>query len=108
MALTGTEIKKAKVKEEAYSLSDGGGLYLWITPAGGRLWRWAYRFDRREKLMSLGKYPIVSLAMARERHTEARKLLATGIDPRAQRDWADFLERTQRGGKALPFRPTAA
>jgi integrase len=85
MALTDTEIKKAKAKEKAYSLNDSGGLYLWITPAGGRLWRWAYRFDRREKLMSLGKYPIVSLAMARERHTGARKLLATGIDPMAQR-----------------------
>jgi hypothetical protein len=46
MALTDTEIKKAKAKGKAYSLNDSGGLYLWITPAGGRLWRWAYRFDR--------------------------------------------------------------
>ena len=58
MALTDTEIKKAKAKEKAYSLNDGGGLYLWITPAGGKLWRWAYRFDGKEKLMSLGKYPM--------------------------------------------------
>jgi integrase len=85
MALTDTEIKKAKPKEKAYSLNDSGGLYLWITPAGGKLWRWAYRFDRKEKLMSLGKYPDVSLAQARERHAEARKLLATGVDPMAQR-----------------------
>ena len=85
MALTDTEIKKAKAKEKAYSLNDSGGLYLWITPAGGKLWRWAYRFDGKEKLMSLGKYPDVSLALARERHAEARKLLATGVDPMAQR-----------------------
>ena len=85
MALTDTEIKKAKTKEKAYSLSDSRGLYLWITPAGGKLWRWAYRFGGKEKLMSLGKYPDVPLALARERHAEARKLLATGIDPMAQR-----------------------
>jgi integrase len=85
MALTDTEIRKAKATEKAYSLNDSGGLYLWITPAGGKLWRWAYRFDRKEKLMSLGRYPDVSLAQARERHIEARKLLATGTDPMAQR-----------------------
>lgn len=85
MALTDTEIKKAKAKEKAYSLNDSGGLYLWITPAGGKLWRWAYRFDRKEKLMSFGKYPDIPLALARERHAEARKLLASGVDPMAQR-----------------------
>ena len=85
MALTDTEIKKAKAKEKAYSLNDSGGLYLWVTPPGGRLWRWAYRFEGKEKLMSLGKYPAVSLALARERYSEARKLLATGVDPMAQR-----------------------
>jgi hypothetical protein len=55
--LTDTAIKKAKPAEEAYSMSDGGGLYLWITPAGGKLWRWAYRFDRKRKLMAFGQYP---------------------------------------------------
>jgi integrase len=83
--LTDTEIKRAKATEKAYSMSDGGGLYLWVKPTGGKLWRWSYRFDGKEKLMSLGKYPDVSLALARERHTEARKLLATGVDPMAQR-----------------------
>jgi integrase len=94
MALTDTEIKKAKTKEKAYSLNDSGGFYLWITPAGGKLWRWAYRFDRKEKLMSLGKYPDVPLALARERHAEARKLLATGVDPMAQRKAAKTAEKT--------------
>jgi len=71
MALTDTAIKKAKAKEKPYSMSDGDGLYLWLTPSGGKLWRWGYRFERKEKLMSHGKYPDVSPARARERHSEA-------------------------------------
>lgn len=74
-------------------MSDGGGLYLWITPAGGKLWRWSYRYEGKEKLMSLGKYPDVSLAQARERHSEARKLLAEGVDPMAQRKAAKTAEK---------------
>jgi integrase len=85
MALTDTVIRKAKTKDAAYRLSDGGGLYLWISPTGGKLWRWKYRFDGREKLMSFGSYPDVSLSLARDRHSEARKLRASGIDPMAQR-----------------------
>ena len=85
MALTDTVIRKARAKHTVYRLTDGGGLYLQITPAGGRLWRWKYRFDGREKLMSFGTYPDVSLSLARERHVEARKLLASGTDPMAER-----------------------
>lgn len=85
MALTDTEIRKAKAKDSAYRMSDGGGLYIWITPAGGKLWRWKYRFERREKLMTFGSYPDVSLSLARERHAAARKLLASGTDPMAER-----------------------
>ncbi len=85
MALTDTEIRKAKAKASAYRMSDGGGLYIWITPAGGKLWRWKYRFEGREKLMTFGSYPDVSLSLARERHTAARKLLAIGTDPMAER-----------------------
>jgi len=85
MALTDTGVRKAKAKDTAYRLSDGGGLYLWITPAGGKLWRWKYRRECKEKLMSLGKYPDVPLSLARDRHAEARKLLASGVDPMAQR-----------------------
>jgi Arm DNA-binding domain len=90
MGLTDTEIKRAKKRERPYKLSDGGNLYLWITPSGGKLWRWAYRYEGREKLMTFGKYPEVSLALARERHLDARKLLAAGVDPMAQRK----LEKT--------------
>src|SRR5277367_3502049 len=85
MALADTVIRKARTKDSTYRLSDGGGLYLSITPAGSKLWRWKYRFDGREKLMPFGSYPDVSLVLARERHSEARKLLATGVDPMAER-----------------------
>jgi integrase len=93
MPLTDTEVRKAKAQDEAYRLSDGGSLYLWVTPAGGKLWRWAYKHEAKEKLMSFGKYPEVSLALARERHAEARKLLATGLDPMAQRKAAKTAEK---------------
>jgi integrase len=85
MALTDLEIKKAKTKEKPYKLADGGNMYLWVTPAGGKLWRWAFRYDGKAKLMTFGRYPDVPLALARERLAEARKLLATGINPMEQR-----------------------
>jgi hypothetical protein len=85
MALTDTEIRRSKKKEKPYKLSDGGNLFLWVTPSGGKLWRWAYRYEGKEKLMTFGRYPEVSLALARERHLGARTLLAAGIDPMAER-----------------------
>jgi integrase len=85
MALSDITIRKAKTRERPYKVSDGGGFYLWVTPAGGKLWRWTYRHEGKQKLMTFGKYPDVPLAQARERHSEARKLLAAGVDPMAQR-----------------------
>jgi integrase len=85
LALTDTEIRRSKPTKRAYKLSDGGGLHLLIKPTGGRLWRWKYRFDGAEKLMALGRYPEISLADARERRDAARKRLANGIDPMAER-----------------------
>jgi integrase len=105
MALTDTEIRKAKAKDKAYRMGDTGGLYLWITTAGGKLWRWKYRHEKEEKLMSFGKYPDVSLALAREWHGAARKLLATGIDPMAQRK----VEKTaQMASSANSFQSIAS
>jgi integrase len=83
--LTDTQIKRIKPRPKPFKLSDGGGLFLWVTPSGGRNWRWSYRHEGRAKLMTFGKYPDVPLALARERHAEARKLLATGVDPMAER-----------------------
>jgi integrase len=93
MALTDTEIKRSKGKERPYKLSDSGNLYLWVTPLGGKSWRWAYRHEGKEKLMTLGKYPDVSLSRAREHHAASRKLLAEGIDPMAQRKANKTAER---------------
>lgn len=85
MALTDTEVKRAKGADKPYKMADGGNLYLWVTPSGGKLWRWAYRFDGKQKLMTFGKYPDVSLARARERHAQQRELLSEGLDPMEQK-----------------------
>jgi integrase len=85
MSLTDTEIRKSRPGEKAYRLPDSKGLFLFVTPTGGKLWRWKYRHGGMQKLMSLGQYPDVPLALARERHAAARRLLATGVDPMKQR-----------------------
>lgn len=85
MPLTDTAIKKAKPGARPVKLSDGRGLYLLISPAGSKLWRWKFRVLGKEKVMALGVYPDVSLAQAREGLDKARKLLAAGSDPMAVR-----------------------
>jgi integrase len=85
MALADIQVRKAQPKEKPYKLTDGGGLYLQVTPSGGKWWRFKYRFDGKEKLLSLGVYPDISLAEARERRNEARNLVAKGVDPSAER-----------------------
>jgi hypothetical protein len=79
--LTDTALRKAKPATKVQRLFDGGGLYLEITPAGGKLWRQKYRYGGKEKRLAHGTYPDVSLADARERRDAARKLLAAGVDP---------------------------
>jgi integrase len=83
--LTDTEIRRSKPTSKPYKLSDSGGLHLLVTPTGGKLWRWKYRCEGSEKLMALGRYPDVALADARVRRDAARKKLAGGIDPMAER-----------------------
>ena len=83
--LTDLECRKTAPKEKPYKISDRGGLQLLVTPSGGKLWHYAYRFEGKQKLMALGKYPDVSLASARARHAEARRQLAEGADPMAER-----------------------
>ena len=78
MPLTDTVIKEAKPDAKPIKLSDGKGLYLLVNPVGSKLWRWKYRVLGKEKAMSLGAYPDVSLAQAREGLDKARKLLAGG------------------------------
>jgi integrase len=88
MALTDTAIKKAKAGDKDRKLADGGGLYLLVTPAGGKLWRLKFRVDGREKKLAIGSYPEISLADARRRRDEARELLAVGKDPSREKQQA--------------------
>lgn len=81
MAPTNTEGQKAKPGPSPIKMADGRGLYLLVSPAGSKLWRWKYRFLDKEKLMAIGACPDVSLAQARDTVDEARKELATGPDP---------------------------
>lgn len=81
MNLTDLTCKSAKAKQSPYKLSDGGGLYLLINPHGSKLWRLKYSHARKEKTLSIGAYPLVTLAEAREAREEAKKLLRQGIDP---------------------------
>ncbi|MEW6439662.1 MAG: integrase arm-type DNA-binding domain-containing protein [bacterium] len=85
MALSDATIKNAKPREKPYKLADERGMYLEVAPSGGKWWRLKYRFDGKEKLISLGVYPDVGLKKARARRDEARKLLAAGADPSAAR-----------------------
>jgi Integrase len=85
MPLTDVSIKNAKAIGKQAKLFDGEGLYLLVTPAGGRWWRLKYRFGGKEKLLSLGVYPEVGLKEARRRRDEARELVAQGIDPSEQK-----------------------
>ncbi len=84
--LTIRKVETAKPKGKEYKLADQRGLYLFVTPCGGKLWRYKYRVGRIEKLMALGKYPDILLADARERHQQARTMLAKGSDPMAERN----------------------
>jgi len=85
MPLTDTAIRNAKPAEKPVKLFDERGLYLEISPTGGKWWRLKYRFDGKEKRLSLGVYPDVSLKDARDRRDAARKLVADGIDPSEKR-----------------------
>lgn len=83
--LTDVVIKRALPGPKPRRLTDGKGLYLEVSPTGGKLWRWKYRFEGREKLLSMGTYPDTGLKKAREKRDEARSLLASGVDPSAAR-----------------------
>ncbi|WP_312449372.1 tyrosine-type recombinase/integrase [Mixta calida] len=95
MPLTDTKVKNAKPAEKPVKLTDGFGLYLLVHPNGSKYWQLGYRFEAKQKVFSIGVYPAVSLADARQRRDEAKKLLASGIDPSAkkQADNKSFQEK---------------
>jgi len=79
--LTDTAIKKLKPKDKPYKKGDSYGLYILVHPNGSKYWRQKYRINGREKLLSHGTYPLISLLEARELRDKARKLINDGIDP---------------------------
>lgn len=100
MALTDFAVRNAKPREKPYKLGDGGGLYLLIQPNGTKLWRCKYRFAAKEKLLSYGQYPAVSIAEARAMRDQARKLIATGTDP-AVKKRLDRITATKAAGNTF-------
>lgn len=103
--LTDTQVRKLKAGEKPAKLTDSGGLYLYLTTAGGKYWRWKYRFNGKEKLLSLGEYPDVPLTAARAARDEAKVVLKGGKDPAlvrklarlsVRRDQADTFETVAR------------
>src|SRR4051794_35927199 len=113
MPLTDTAIRNAKPTDKPVKLSDGGGLYLLIQPHGTKLWRLAYRFHGKQKLLAFGIYPVVSLAEARLRRDAAKEFLIDGVDPTVRRKLEkqastitfrlvaeELLHKMQREGRA--------
>jgi hypothetical protein len=79
--LSDVQIRRAKPTPKLRKLFDGGGLFLLVHPNGSGYWRLKYRYGGRERLLALGVYPQVGLADARERAEEAKRLVASGVDP---------------------------
>ena len=100
MPLTDTAIRNAKPGKKPLKLFDDRGLYFEISPSGGKWWRLKYRFDGKEKRLSLGIYKDVGLKEARERRDEARKLLANGVDPSENRK-AQKMARADRAANSF-------
>ncbi len=107
MALTDRQCRLTPT-DRLQKLSDGGGLQLWIQPkpVGSRLWRLAYRFSGKQKLLALGAYPIITLAEARKARDEAKRLLASGIDPSEVKKQAKAAAVAE-GEAAITFRQIA-
>ena len=119
MPLTDVQVRNAKAAEKPRKLSDSGGLYLLVSKAGGKSWRLDYRFAEKRRTVAFGQYPTVSLAEARLKRDEAKRLLAGNIDPSLAKQRAqleakaeagntfgviadDFLAKLRRDGRAEP------
>ena len=100
-SLSDVTVRNAKPRSKSYKVADGEGLFLLIMPNGSKYWRLKYFFAGKEKLLALGVYPDVTLAEARDRRGQARKVLAAGNDPGAQRKHQ--LRRFERDGFAAAF-----
>jgi hypothetical protein len=101
--LKAVQVQSAKAGGKEYRLSDGGGLYLVVKTNGGKLWRWSYEFNGKEKLLSYGPYPAVSLSEARKLHEEAQALKRQGTDPAAAKQ---AKKQEELEGKHESSKPT--
>ena len=106
MPLTDRKISGLRPLEKPFKISDGGGLYLQVTPNGTKLWRLAYRFNGSQKLLSFGAYPTVGLSVARQKREAAKSLLASGADP-AFHSKKDKLARLAAGQNTFETISTA-
>lgn len=104
MPLTDAEIRKTAPRETQFRMADGGGMYLEVKPSGAKYWRMKYRFDGKEKVLAIGVYPAVSLKEAREKREAAKRILATGADPNAEKK---AEKRTRRLNAASSFEAVA-
>ena len=119
MKLSDRKIKALKPTDKPARYSDGLGLFIEVRPTGSKQWRMAYRFEGKQKLLSFGKYPIVTLARARELCIDGKRELSEGIDPRAQamiaraeyiaqtehtfeKIAAEYVEKRRKGGLSRP------
>jgi len=93
--LSDIQVRTAKPQTKPYKLADGGGLYLLVTPSGGRLWRLDYRFEKKRKTLYLKSYSDITLADARKARDDARKLIANGIDPNEIKKTQKNIEQAQ-------------
>ncbi len=96
MSLTDSKVKNAKSLEKEYKLTDSFGMHLLVHPNGSKYWRLSYRFEKKQRLLALGVYPAVSLANARQRRDDAKKLLAAGIDPSAKKQADNKIVQEKR------------
>lgn len=107
MALMDAKIRNLKPRIKPYKVGDFEGLYVLVTPTGSKLWNVKYRLDGRERKLSLGAYPAITLAQARQAKKQARALIARGIDPAdakqdAKRERREIKERTfEKVGQAF-------
>lgn len=118
MALSDAALRALKPAAKVQKISDGGGLFVEVATTGSKLWRLAYRFEGKQKLLALGSYPLISLADARAERDKAKRLLRDGVDPSEKRKLdkitaaharaatfevvaAELLEKKRREGKAL-------
>lgn len=100
MPLTDMQAKKAQPGDKPYKIADSGGLYLYVAPTGLRSWRMKFRFQGKEKLLTFGPYPDVSIKEARDKRDEARRALRDNVDPSGARERAQREKEEARAARA--------